>query len=106
MLADDDTDDDELAGDDDSCKTSPSWNPTDPGSTFYHAQAAATAGARDGEDDDDVCFLVGPVPEAGATHADPFAWAGASNKTTAVSLEQRCMVKLLKLLEDTMNCPD
>jgi hypothetical protein len=107
MLPDADADNGEntLPGDNDSCATSPLLDPTDPRATFYHAQAAAKAGASPVEEADDVCPTIPPVHAAGLQHADPFAWEESIDKTTAVTLEQRCMVGLLKLLED-MNCPD
>jgi hypothetical protein len=50
---------------------------------------------------------IDPSDASGTNHADPFAHLehGDGDTTTAVAMEQGCMVKLLKLLED-MDYPD
>jgi hypothetical protein len=76
-----------------------------PSSTFVMARATALAGATGG-DDPDLLSDVEPMYSYDSNqHANPFSLLdnGDNNHTTAVTIEQQCMVKLLKLLED-MEC--
>lgn len=69
--------------------------------TYNHARAQTTACTNEAEAD----LLSEACLEEDTNHADPFAWEDTDESFASASLEQRCMVKLLKLLED-MECPD
>lgn len=73
--------------------------------TFSNAGSASDRDTDTDTEDEDAAPPADPTDNHTSHHADPYAWRDTRDDTTSVSLETRCMVKLLKLLED-MECPD